>query len=147
MINISKILCHSSLLGETSFQLCFACIRMTARFSFVEKSELFELITVLAPELPRGPCWNPCVTGGKRKKIPSISAAKRFRVIVRGPNRLHVFGRVRTLFQGRRKSTGVFLRLHSESDARSFINRRSLLLAAFAARWRCPSPPRFSSPT
>lgn len=68
MINIYKIVCRSSLLGETSFQLCFACITMTARFSFVEKSELFELITVLAPELPRGPCWNPCVTGGKRKK-------------------------------------------------------------------------------
>lgn len=38
---------------------------MTARFSVVEKSELFELSTVLAPEFPGGLCWNPWVGGGE----------------------------------------------------------------------------------
>lgn len=58
-----KILCKRIIQkwGETSF---LVCITMTARFSVVEKSGLFELSTVLAPEFPRGLCWNPWGGGG-----------------------------------------------------------------------------------
>lgn len=117
---------------------------MTARFSFLVKSELFEQGTVLAPEFPRAPCWNPGITIRKESPTSVLQTTLLF-VVPKGGMCSAILEH--SFMEERKARVCFFLRLDNESDARSFINLRSSLLAVFAARWRCPPLPRFSSPT